>query len=200
MLRLAMPLVLAEVGWMLMGVVDTMVVGRVSAEAIGAVSLGTTIFYTIGIFAGGLLLGLDTFVAQAFGGGDLEDCRTSLINGVWLAVFLMAPVMLLIYASIPLLGAFGIESGGDGRDRAVLRALNWSVAPLLLYFGFRRYLQSVNIVRPVMITLISANLINLFGNWVLVFGNLGAPKTGSGRRGVGDAAFRACIWRGCWAW
>ena len=179
MLRLAMPLVLAEVGWMLMGVVDTMVVGRVSAEAIGAVSLGTTIFYTIGIFAGGLLLGLDTFVAQAFGGGDLEDCRTSLINGVWLAVFLMAPVMLLIYASIPVLGSFGMNPAVMVETGPYMRALNWSVAPLLLYFGFRRYLQSVNIVRPVMITLISANLINLFANWVLVFGNLGAPKMGA---------------------
>ena len=72
MVRLAAPLVLAEVGWMMMGVVDTMAVGRVSAYAIGAVSLGTSLFYTIGIFASGLLLGLDTLVAQGFGAGDLR--------------------------------------------------------------------------------------------------------------------------------
>lgn len=179
MVRLAAPLVLAEVGWMLMGVVDTMVVGRVSAEAIGAISLGTTIFYTIGIFAGGLLLGLDTFVAQAFGGGDLEDCRRSLINGVWLAVLLMTPAMALIYAVIPLLGSFGINPAVLRVTGPYMHALNWSVPPLLFYFGFRRYLQSVSIVRPVMITLVSANLINLFANWVLVFGNLGAPKMGA---------------------
>ena len=93
MARLALPLILAEVGWMSMGVVDTMMVGRVSAAAIGAVSLGTMIFYTIGIFASGLLLGLDTLVSQAFGAGDLDDCRHSLINGIWLALFLIAPVM-----------------------------------------------------------------------------------------------------------
>ncbi len=179
MVRLAAPLVLAEVGWMLMGVVDTMVVGRVSAEAIGAVSLGTTIFYTIGIFAGGLLLGLDTFVSQAFGAGDLEDCRRSLINGVWLAVLLIAPVMAVIYALILALGRFGINPAVLRVTGPYMHALNWSVAPLLLYFGFRRYLQSVNMVRPVMITLVSANLINLFANWVLVFGNLGAPKLGA---------------------
>ena len=67
MLRLAAPLVLAELGWMAMGVVDTMFVGRVGAEAIGAVGLGTTVFYGIAVCAGGLLLGLDTLVAQAFG-------------------------------------------------------------------------------------------------------------------------------------
>src|SRR6185437_15470963 len=96
MARLAAPLVLAEVGWMMMGVVDTMVVGRVSADAIGAVSLGTSIFYTIAIFASGLLLGLDTMIAQAFGAGDSNDCRHSLINGTWLALFLIAPVMLAV--------------------------------------------------------------------------------------------------------
>ena len=146
-----------------MGVVDTMWSGRVSAEAIGAVSLGTMIFYTIGIFASGLLLGLDTLVSQAFGAGDLDDCRHSLISGVWLALFLIVPVMLLIEACIPLLAPLGIDPAVLRETRPYLRALNWSAPPLLLYFGFRRYLQSVNIVRPVMITLMTANLVNLAG-------------------------------------
>ena len=64
MVRLAGPLVLAELGWMAMGVVDTMFVGRVGAEAIGAVGLGTMVFYGIAISSGGLLLGLDTLVAR----------------------------------------------------------------------------------------------------------------------------------------
>src|SRR5437016_10511275 len=81
MVRLAMPLVFAEIGWMAMGVVDTMFVGRVSTNAIAAVSLGTVTFYFIAIFASGLLLGLDTLVAQAHGGGDHDDVRHSLING-----------------------------------------------------------------------------------------------------------------------
>ena len=94
MIRLAMPLVAAEVGWMLMGVVDTMAVGRVSADALGAISIGTTIFYNVAIFAGGLLLGLDTLVSQAFGAGALEECRRWLIQGLWLALFLILPVIL----------------------------------------------------------------------------------------------------------
>lgn len=179
MFRLAAPLVLSEVGWMTMGVVDTMAVGRVSAEAIGAVSLGTMIFYTIGIFAGGLLLGLDTLVAQSFGAGDPDDCRHSLISGIWLAVFLILPVMAAIWACIPLLAKFGIDPSVLRETGPYLRTLNWSAPFLLIYFGFRRYLQAVNIVRPVMITLLLANLVNLAGNWILVFGNLGAPRLGA---------------------
>jgi MATE family multidrug resistance protein len=183
MLHLAMPLVLAELGWMAMGIVDTMIVGRLSAEAIGAVSLGTMVLNTIGIFASGLLLGLDTFVAQAFGAGDREDCRRSLISGVWLAIFMIIPVMSLIGGTIPLLSHAGIDPGVMRETRPYIYAINWSIPPLLLYFGTRRYLQSVNIVRPVMITLISANLVNLAGNWIFVFGNLGMPRLGTAGSG-----------------
>lgn len=190
MFRLAAPLVLAEVGWMTMGVVDTMFVGRVSAEAIGAVSLGTMVFYTIAIFAGGLLLGLDTLVSQAFGAGDLKDCRHSLINGVWLSLFLMLPVMGLIWATVPLLALFGIDAAVLRETEPYLRALNWSAPSLLLYFGFRRYLQAINVVRPVMITLIVSNVVNFAANWVLVFGNLGAP-----RMGAEGAGWATCISR-----
>jgi MATE family multidrug resistance protein len=179
MFRLAAPLVLAEIGWMAMGVEDTMFVGRVSAEAMGAVSVGSMIFFTAAIFASGLLLGLDTVVSQAFGADDRGDHHHSLVNGVWLALLLVLPVMAVIWASIPLLARFGIDPAVLAVARVYLRVLNWSTLPLLLYFGFRRYLQAVNVVRPIMIALISANLINLAGNWLLVFGNLGAPRLGA---------------------
>jgi MATE family multidrug resistance protein len=179
MTRLSAPLILAEVGWMAMGFVDTMFVGRVSAEAIGAVSLGTTIFYGVGIFASGLLLGMDTFVAQAFGAGDLDGCRRWLINGIWLALLLIPMVMSLVLASLPLLAAIGIDRAVLRETGPYLRALNWSAPPLLLYFAFRRYLQSVHMVRPVMVSLLTANAVNLAGNWILVFGNLGAPRMGA---------------------
>jgi len=75
MLALAVPVVLAEMGWMTMGIVDTLMVGRLSPEAIGAVGVGSSLFIGVVIFAMGLTLGLDTLVSQAFGAGDLETCH-----------------------------------------------------------------------------------------------------------------------------
>ena len=74
MLRLAAPLALTELGWLAMAFTDTVMVGRLpdSATAIGAVSLGSTLFYTVGIFGSGVMLGMDTLVAQAYGAGRLE--------------------------------------------------------------------------------------------------------------------------------
>jgi MATE family multidrug resistance protein len=190
MFRLAAPLVLAEIGWMAMGVVDTMAVGRVGAIAMGAVSIGAMIFYTIGVFGGGLLLGLDTLVSQAFGAGDGDDCRRSLHNGIWLALSLVFPVMALVWGCIPLLAKLGIDPAVLIATRPYLWALNWSTLPLLLFFTFRRYLQAVNVVRPIMLTLITANLVNVAGLWILVFGHLGAP-----RMGAEGAGWATCISR-----
>ena len=50
--------------------------------------------------------------------------------------------------------------------------------PLLLYTAFRRYLQAVNIVKPVTFALVSANLVNVAGNWMLMYGHWGAPAMG----------------------
>ena len=62
--------------------------------------------------------------------------------------------------------------------RPYLEAVAWSVPPLLLYFAFRRYLQGLGVVRPIMLTLIVANLLNVVVNWILIYGRLGAPALG----------------------
>ena len=178
MMRLALPLALAELGWMAMGVVDTVMVGPLGAAAIGASSLGATLFYTVAIFGVGLLLGMDTVVAQAFGAGDQADCRRTLVNGTWLAVLLAAPLAAVAMACLPLLRAFGANPHVLELLGPYLRALAWSILPLLLYSAFRRYLQAMNVVRPVTFALISANLVNFAGNWIFIYGHWGAPAMG----------------------
>jgi MATE family multidrug resistance protein len=177
MLRLAWPLALGEMGWMLMTVVDTIMVGRMpnSALAIGATSLGNGVFYTIAIFAGGMLLGLDTFVSQAHGRGDIRDANHSLIQALCMVLVLAPSAMLLVSLGPALLRRFGIAPDLIRETSRYLYALNWSVPPLLCYFALRRYLQAFNHVGVVMFGLISSNLINLLGNWILIFGHLGSP-------------------------
>jgi MATE family multidrug resistance protein len=179
MLGLAAPLVLAELGWMAMGVEDTMFVGRIGAEAIGAISVGTTIFYTIAILGGGLLLGLDTLISQASGAGDVKDRHRSLVNALWLTLALIPAVMLAVQAMLPVLAMFGVSPGVLRQVVPYMRTLNWSTPPLLLFFCLRRYLQSIGHARAVMVTLIAANLLNIAGNWIFVFGHLGAPRLGA---------------------
>src|SRR5215218_2696207 len=161
MFRLAAPVVVAELGWMAMGMVDTLMVGQLSPEAIGAVGLGSALFMAVGVFAMGMLLGLDTLVAQAFGAGRLDECHRWLVHGAVLAVGLTIPVTAGLFALSSSLDAFGLDAEVLRLIRPYLDAVTWSVLPLLLFFSFRRYLQGMGAVRPIMITLILANLLNL---------------------------------------
>jgi MATE family multidrug resistance protein len=181
MLRLATPIVLAELGWMTMSIVDTMMVGRQteSAVAIGAVSLGSILYYVVAIFGTGLMLGLDTLVSHSYGAGDLEDAHRSLVNGVYLSLGLAPILMGVIWLWEPVLRMLDIQQSVMAQAIPYLRALNWSTLPLLLYFAFRRYLQGINLVKPVMFSLLSANLINVVGNWMLIYGHLGFRPMGT---------------------
>ena len=178
MLSLAAPVVVAELGWITMGMVDTLMVGRLSAEAIGAVGIGSSLFFAVGVFAMGLMLGLDTLVAQAYGAQRLDECHVWLLHGVTLAVLLTLPMMAVLWTLIALLPRWGLHPDVLVLATPYLHVVTWSVLPLLLYAAFRRYLQGMGIVRPVMIALVLANVMNAIANWMLIFGRLGAPAMG----------------------
>ncbi|HSP98862.1 MAG TPA: MATE family efflux transporter, partial [Candidatus Dormibacteraeota bacterium] len=190
MFALAWPVAAAELGWMAMGLVDTMLVGRVGAEAIGAVSIGSHLFFAIALTGIGMLLGLDYLVATAHGAGRLEDGRRALVQGLYLAVLVsivLTAVLLVIEANLHHLGLQPTVATATG---PYLRTLIWSLVPLLLFSALRRYLQAIGQVRPVMLALVSANLINAAAGWLLVFGNWGAPALGAVGAGWATLASR----------
>ena len=178
LVTLAVPVVLSELGWMVQGVVDTIMVGRLGPAAIGAVALGNAVCYTPSLFGIGLLLGLDTLVAQAYGRKDYDGCHRWLAQGIYLAMLVTPLVMASVW-----LASFGYARFGIAAEVAVpaasyLRILNWGTLPLLIYGASRRYLQGVGQVRVVTVTFVGANLLNWLGNWVLIYGKWGAPRMG----------------------
>ncbi|MBZ5579985.1 MAG: MATE family efflux transporter [Acidobacteriia bacterium] len=178
MMRLAWPLALAELGWMAQGLVDLIMAGPLGPAAIGAGSLANMLFYPLVVSGTGLLLGMDTLVAQSFGAEDPRDCRRTLVNGVWLALALTPPLTVVIWGLLPLMGALGTNPRVLALFGPYLRALLTSILPLLVYSACRRYLQAVNVVKPVTFSLVSANLVNVAGNYALMYGHWGAPKMG----------------------
>lgn len=179
MIALAAPVALAEVGWTTMGLVDTLMVGPLGPAAIGAVGLGSIVFLSIGIFGMGLLLGLDTLVSQAFGAGRIDRCHYWLLQGIYLAMVAAVPLTLLSLAVTATLPYWGLNPSVLAVASPYLAVVTLSVLPLLLYTAFRRYLQAMNIVRPITVALVSANLVNVAVNWVLIYGHFGFPALGA---------------------
>src|SRR5271165_1836510 len=178
MVALAVPVVLSELGWMLQGIVDTIMVGRLGPAAIGAVAVGNAVYYTPSLFGIGLLLGLDTLVSHAYGRKDHDACHHWLAQGVYLACIVAPPLMALLAAASLGFRHVGIDAQVAAPAGSYLRILTLGTLPLMLYAAARRYLQGVGQVRVITVSVVLANLLNWFGNWVLIYGKLGMPALG----------------------
>jgi len=178
MVTLAVPVIAAELGWMGMGVVDTLMVGPLGAAALGGTGIGSTLFIAVGVFGMGLLLGLDTVVSQAFGAGDREACDRWLIAGVWLALIATLPLAVLLLVLWRLLPVLGLHPDVLPHVSAYFPIVATSLPPLLAYAALRRYLQALSQVGAIAFTLVSANLVNVLVNWILIYGIGPAPALG----------------------
>jgi MATE family multidrug resistance protein len=172
-LSLALPLIAAEIGWMSMGIVDTIMVGHMANPAINIASaaLGQVLYNTLAFGIAGILLSLDTFLSQSHGAGRYDEANRWLYHGLILAAILAAALFGLIELAARLMILLPIDPQVvDGAIR-FLRALNWGTPTLFLYFTLRRYLQAFNHARPIAVALITANLCNVLGNWLLIYGH-----------------------------
>jgi MATE family multidrug resistance protein len=190
LLTLAIPVVLSELGWMTMTIVDLIMVGRLGPDAIGAVGLGNAIYYAPSLFGIGLLLGLDTLVSQSWGAGRFDDCHRSLAQAIYIALAFTPLLMFAMLGAQWIFTGRGVDPTVATLTRSYVGILNWGTFPLLVYGGFRRYLQGVGQVRPVAFALITANLVNLAFNWILIYGHFGFPVLG-----VRGSALSTCLAR-----
>jgi MATE family multidrug resistance protein len=191
-LRLATPVVLVQVGLMLMGVVDTMMLGHVSAEALAAGALGhiSTVFLLI--FGTGALSALDPLVAQAHGADDPGTVSAHLQRGIVLAVALAIPMGLLLWDVSPVLRLLGQPEGIVDKAASYTRGIIWGLPAYFVFVAFRQTLQAMSVVRATAVAIVAGNLTNLLGNWLLIFGHLGFPALG-----VAGSAYATSISR--WA-
>jgi multidrug resistance protein, MATE family len=176
-LTLALPLILAELGWMSMGIVDTVMVGHMAdpALAISAAALGQVLYNTIAFGVSGVLLSLDTFLSQSHGAGRFDEANRWLFHGLILAAGLALTLILIVLCAPILMLRLPIDHQVLTGSVAFLRALNYGTPALFLYFTLRRYLQAFNHVRPIAFALVTANLINVVGNWLLIYGHSFGP-------------------------
>ena len=178
MLRLATPVVTIQVGMMLMGVVDTIMVGHLSTVALAAVALGNLYFFGLGVFGMGTLMVLDPVVAQAVGARDEPAIARGIQRGVVVALMLALPATLLLLLAAPFMVL--AKQPPDVVPHAAAYAIRLApgVLPFFLFVVLRQSLQSMHRTAPIMIAIVVANLVNAGLNWVLIFGHYGAPALG----------------------
>jgi multidrug resistance protein, MATE family len=161
-----------------MGVVDSIMVGRLSAEALGAVALGNVYFFAVACFGMGVLMALDPLVAQAVGAGDEPAVARAVQRGLLLALAMTIPCMVLLLFAEPALRFLG-QPAALARGAGVYSlCLVPGILPFYAFIVLRQTLQARQRMRPIVLTIVGANLANVALNWVLIYGRLGAPQLG----------------------
>ena len=178
LLALAVPVVVVQVGMMFMGVVDTLMVGHLSPAALAAVALGNLYFFAVVIFGMGVLMALDPVIAQAVGAMDDPAIARGVQRGLLLAAGLSLPAMALLWPAGPALVALRQPAEVVPLATTYVRLMIPGVLPFLAFTVFRQALQSMGRMRPIVVTIVAANLLNALLNWTLIYGHLGAPALG----------------------
>jgi multidrug resistance protein, MATE family len=178
LLRLAVPIVLIQLGTMLMGVVDTVMVGRVSPQALASVALGNMYFFAVSIFGMGVLFALDPIISQALGARDDLAVRRGLQRGLVLSVILTVPTTLALLTAGPVLALVDqpAEVIPDAAGFVYRNAV--SVWPFYVFVVLRQTLQAHHRVLPIGITVVVANLVNVLLNYAWIYGEFGFPAMG----------------------
>lgn len=177
-LRLAGPVVMAQLGQISMGFVDTVMVGRLGTEALAAVALGNTIFFFLYIVCIGVMAAVGPMVAQAFGAGEHEPIERTVRQGLWLGVVLAVPAFLLLWNVGPLLRLAGQEPATVALAQAYLRAIVWGFLPGVWFMALRGLIEALSRPWPATVITLVGLVLNIGANYVLMFGKLGLPALG----------------------
>jgi len=178
LLTLAWPIVLAQVGFMFMGVVDTVFAGPLGASPLGALAIGNIAFFGLFVLGSGTLRSLDAYVSQAWGAGRVDDCARGLSQAHWLALVMTPPLAGLILAVPSFLELIGYAPELVQTTREYIVPAVWGLPAGLLFSAYRAFLSGVNVTLPIMFAAVAANLCNLGLDWLLIDGKLGAPALG----------------------
>jgi len=185
--NLAYPVIIGQLGFIMMGVVDSIMVGELGAVPLAGASLGNSMFILIFIIGLGVSMSVTPLIAILVGAKRFQECgiyfRQSLIVNIVLGLILMSAVFftsnLFEYLNQPLAVAEQASS--------YTKIIALSIMPAMLFHTYKQFIEGFSIMKPAMIIAIVANIINAFANWVFIYGNIGMPALGL--NGAGWATF-----------
>lgn len=199
-LRLAAPITAGQVGQMLLGVADTIMVGHVGTLALAACAFANNIIIVVAITGFGVLTAVSVRVSHAHGAGTAEAAARAFHAGLSLSLLGGVAGALALHASEPWLHHLGQAPGVVGESRAYLLIVGWSLVPAFLTAAGRNYLDAQSRPWPAFWIMMGGVLLNVLLNWILIYGNWGAPALGLAGAGWATLASRVAVMAGLLAY
>ena len=206
-LRVALPVMLTQLGASLVGFFDSIMVGHYATVDLAAVSLSNAIFFTVMVFAMGALMGITPLVGIQVGASSPDrpiasspnNPITSLFqNGMLFTVLLSALMLLLLGGCIPFLDCFGQDPAVVEVARPYYILIVISLVPFLFFSFFKQFLEGLGNTMVAMVITLVMNGLNILLNWVFIYGNWGVEPMGATGAGIGSLISRIgmplCFW------
>ncbi|MCK9282118.1 MAG: MATE family efflux transporter [Melioribacteraceae bacterium] len=175
---LSLPIAIGQLGHVMLGVVDSLMVGKIGSASLAAASLVNSLFFLVLVFGIGVSYALTPLIAIAVGaktnneGGSLinNSLIVNLVTAVVIVAVLWGVSFLIPYMSQP--------EDVVGLAISYLRIITLSVVPFLIFQTYRQFLEGLSIPNPPMYIAIGANFFNAFINWIFIFGKFGIEPMG----------------------
>lgn len=177
-LKLAIPVMLTQAGQITVHLADNIMVGHIGTAELAGVSFANSIFILGIVFGIGFTQGLTPHVGQSFGKGDFSRVGSLLENSLVLNTIAALFLTMIMYGM-----SFFMDSMGQTPDvvfqaKLYYNTMLFSLLPFLLFFGLRQFSEGIGITKYAMYITIAANVLNIFLNWVFIYGNLGFREMG----------------------
>jgi multidrug resistance protein, MATE family len=198
-LKLAVPIALTQLGQIAMMTTDLAFIGRLGGEAVAAAALAHTIFFasfTVGL---GLVSAVAPLAAQAFGARDPRLVRRSLRVGLWAALLISLPVMVLPFRGEQILLALGQSPAVTPLAQQYLFGLAWGILPALGFLAIRGFMSAIHRPEPILWITLAAIPTNALLVYLLLYGEWGLPRLGLFGAGLATSivnvgTFLAALW------
>ncbi len=177
-LALGLPLIGGHLAQFSIGLTDTIMLGRYSAEALAALTLATALFFLLFLMGCGFAWAVMPMVAQFEARGDATSIRRATRMGLWLSTIYFIAVLPILWFSGALLLALGQAPDLSADAQGYLRIAGAGMLPGLLVMVLKSYLAALARTRIVLLMTLAASLANALGNYALIFGNFGLPELG----------------------
>lgn len=178
LIGLSLPLILAQLAQSSMGFVDTLMAGRVSADDLAAVAIGSSIWFPIFLLLLGILSALTPTISQAHGSGDHDAIRRVTPQGVYLGFVVGALITVLLRQAEVILPWLDAAPELLPKIKGYLDGVSWGFPAIGACFALRYSSEGLSLTRPSMLVSFLGLAVNIGANYVLVFGKLGFPALG----------------------
>jgi MATE family multidrug resistance protein len=191
--RIAVPVAASHLGTMMLWVVDMLMIGAVGVSELDAVALGRLWIMGTVVVAMGVVMGIDPLIAQAHGAKDAHLMGVTLQRGLIIGLAISVPTAICWLFTGPFLVLTGQDPGLAAEAHRYVTVQIVGIPAILSYVVLRQYLLDRGVAAPVMWTTVIANVVNVFANWVLIFGKLGFPAMGVVGAGVATVVTQFCL-------